>query len=89
MKEANQEIEQELAGFVQQAANHFDALTPETDLLAAGLLDSMMLMDLVLFIEERWGLKLSPYDISTQNFSTIARLQQLIESRLLQTTNQS
>jgi len=49
-------------------------LEPETDLIAAGVLDSMSLVRLVTFIEDRYGLRVADTDLSPDNFGTIAAL---------------
>jgi acyl carrier protein len=45
------------------------ALTPQSDLFAAGL-DSMGIMQLLLAIEDRFGVAIDPADLSRDNFST-------------------
>jgi acyl carrier protein len=50
------------------------------DLAAAGL-DSMKLIDLMLGIESRWGIKLDPEDLSHDNFCNLGRIASLIRVR--------
>ena len=55
-------------------------LTPESDLFEAGL-DSMAIMQLLLHIEDHFGVALEPADLSRENFRTAARIAALIESK--------
>lgn len=53
-----------------------------SDLLDAGLLDSLLVMDLVLHAEETHGVTLAPADLLPENFRSLDRLADLIVSRL-------
>jgi acyl carrier protein len=55
-------------------------LTVETDLLEQGLLDSLLVMDLVNVVEAKFGIALDNADISPQNFRSIRDLARLITS---------
>jgi acyl carrier protein len=56
------------------------ALTPESDLFTAGL-DSMGIMQLLLVIEDRYGVMLDPAELSRENFSTAAKIAALVAAR--------
>lgn len=45
-----------------------DNLTPEDDLLSAGIIDSLGILKLVAFIEERFNIKVPDEDIVYENF---------------------
>jgi acyl carrier protein len=47
------------------------SLAPEDDLLGSGLVDSMGMMSLIAFIENRFELKVPPQDMTIENFMTI------------------
>ena len=49
-------------------------LHPDDDLLATGVLDSLGLMQLVLFIEERLGVKVPDEDVVIENFRSVSAL---------------
>ena len=49
------------------------ALGPQSDLFAAGL-DSMGIMQLLLAIEDRFGVAIDPADLSRDNFSTAEKI---------------
>lgn len=51
-----------------------DALLPLTDdtpLLESGILDSLSLLQLVVFLEERFGITVGDADLLPQNFETV------------------
>mgnify|MGYP001362254749 CR=1 FL=1 len=55
--------------------------TPETNLYEAGL-DSMNIMQLLLAIEDRYGILLPEADVSRKNFCNVANLSRLLHERL-------
>jgi acyl carrier protein len=57
-----------------------EPLEAETFLLERGLaLDSVSLLDLVLALEERFGLRIAEDDVVAENFETISRVAKLID----------
>ncbi|MCW1924288.1 phosphopantetheine-binding protein [Luteolibacter arcticus] len=56
------------------------ALTPQSDLFAAGL-DSMGIMQLLLAIEDRFGVVIDPADLSRDNFSTAEKIAALVAEK--------
>jgi acyl carrier protein len=57
-----------------------EVLTPRNDLFAAGL-DSMGIMQLLLAIEDRFGVAIDPADLSRENFSTVEKIAALITEK--------
>lgn len=55
---------------------------PQMDLLQAGVLDSLMIIDLVAYIESDFGISIRPRDISPSNFRTVATMTRLITDKL-------
>ena len=55
-------------------------LTPQSDLFAAGL-DSMGIMQLLLAIEDRFGVAIDPADLSRDNFSTAEKIAALVAKK--------
>ncbi|MCW1886873.1 phosphopantetheine-binding protein [Luteolibacter flavescens] len=56
------------------------AITPQSDLFAAGL-DSMGIMQLLLLIEDRFGVEIDPADLSRDNFSTAEKIAALVAEK--------
>jgi acyl carrier protein len=57
-----------------------EPLTQQDDLFAAGL-DSMGIMQLLLAIEDRFGVAIDPADLSRENFSTAEKIAALIAEK--------
>lgn len=54
-----------------------DPSTPvevETDLLLTGLVDSLGIVEVVAWLEERMGTEIDPADIVLENFQTVGRM---------------
>jgi acyl carrier protein len=56
-------------------------LTMETPLITGGILDSIATLKLVLFLEERWRVKLAAHETSPDHLDTIARITGLVRSK--------
>jgi len=56
-------------------------LTGSTSLLAAGIIDSLGVMELVGFVEQTWGLVVSPEDITEANFGSVDAIASYISAR--------
>ena len=78
-----QPTEERLINFVRQHAVNATSIERTTDLIDMGAMDSLMLMELVLFVEETWGVCLMGHDFSPSHFRSIERLTLLIEARRL------
>jgi acyl carrier protein len=73
----------ELLAFVRKNTLLSERIEPTTDLLEAGVIDSLMVADLFVFIETRFGVVLRSTDVSPQNFRSVDRLVQLILTKKL------
>jgi acyl carrier protein len=58
---------------------HVEAPSVEADLMELGLLDSLLLVELMAGIEERFGVKISFDEIELDNFRSVARIAEFIE----------
>jgi acyl carrier protein len=56
-------------------------LNPNEPLISGGLIDSFSLVDLSLFVEQTWGVRLDDTELNAQTFDTLNQLAELIESR--------
>lgn len=43
----------------------------DTRLIESGILDSLSILKLVLFLEEKFGVKVAPGDVTQENFETV------------------
>lgn len=72
------DLESALLGLVREKL--FDGgqvLTESTDLFAAGL-DSMGIMQLMILVEERFGVRIPESAVTRENFATVANLSAMI-----------
>ena len=53
----------------------------EANLIDEGILDSMMFVDLVVFIEDRFGVVAELDDLEIDNFSTVAGMARFVTER--------
>jgi acyl carrier protein len=56
-------------------------LNPNESLISGGLIDSFSLVDLSLFIEQTWRVRLDDTELNAQTFDTLDQLAELIEKR--------
>jgi D-alanine--poly(phosphoribitol) ligase subunit 2 len=59
---------------------HIEAPAPDTDLLESGLLDSFQFVELLLQLEQRFGLRIRIDDIELDDLRTLARIARRVES---------
>lgn len=55
---------------------------PDIDLLEEGLIDSLDYIELLLWIEEAFGLKMSPSELTREEMATPNRIIAVVEKRL-------
>ncbi len=67
-------METVINGYISQEFVRDTALLPladETPLLESGILDSLSLLQLVVFLEEKFGITVGDTDLLPQNFETV------------------
>jgi len=57
-------------------------ISPTEPLISNGLVDSFSLVDLALFIEDRYGVLIDDTELNKEAFDTLAQLTDLIQSRM-------
>jgi acyl carrier protein len=57
------------------------ALLPDEALISSGLVDSFSLMDLALFVEDTFGVRIEDTELNASTFDTLDQLTALIQSR--------
>ena len=58
-----------------------DIPNPTTDLFDTGLLDSVMFVELLLLLEQQFGVTVSLDDLEIDNFRSVARIADFVASR--------
>ena len=65
------QLEADLVQFVQSRGSRHAEVTSQTALLESGLLDSLLLMDLIFHVEEAYGIRFDSDHVNPSNFRTI------------------
>jgi acyl carrier protein len=82
-------IEAELVATVQLRGQRHTKVTAQTELLEAGLLDSLLLVDLIFHLEELYNIRFDSNHIDPSNFRNIAAIADLVTNRMLATGQRS
>jgi acyl carrier protein len=56
-------------------------ITPDESIITSGLIDSFSLVDLALFIEETFNVRIYDTELNKDTFDSLAQLEKLITSR--------
>jgi acyl carrier protein len=56
-------------------------LSPSSPLISSGLVDSFSLVDLAMFIEEKFGVKIDDTELNAETFDSLDELAALVDSR--------
>ena len=57
-------------------------IQPDEPLISGGLVDSFSLVDLALFIEETFGVRIDDTELNVDTFDTLEQLAALVKSRM-------
>jgi acyl carrier protein len=74
------DIQHAITAFLRE---RFGVELPEADanLIESGVIDSMMFVDLIVFIEERFGVVAELDDLEIDNFATVASMARFVIAR--------
>ena len=56
-------------------------IAPDAPLISSGLIDSFHLVDLSLFVEEQFGVRIDDSELNKDTFDTLAQLTAIIQER--------
>jgi len=79
MSETITKLSEFISGTILKQPNR--ALDPSEPLLSSGLIDSFSLMDLALFVEDTFGVRIEDTELNADTFDNLSQLGDLIESR--------
>jgi acyl carrier protein len=77
-------MEQTIRDYVNQeilAGQEVLPVKDDTELVESGILDSLSILRLVLFIEEKYSLKIAPEDVIRENFETVEAICRYVGKR--------
>jgi len=75
------DVVQELVDFLNRDPRVEGSIEAHTELVESGRIDSLVIIDLIVFLEERFGVSLSPEDLTPQNLRSMSALAGLVERR--------
>jgi acyl carrier protein len=79
-KEAEMDIGSEVEGFIlEKITPDGEKIARDEDLLASDTLDSLAIVELVAFLEARFGIRVSDDDLVPENFKTIDEIVAFVE----------
>jgi acyl carrier protein len=76
-----QQLQADLLALVRARGLDHAGIAADTDLVDGGLLDSLLLTDLILHIEERYAVAFDAGDVSPANFRSVATMVDLVLGR--------
>ena len=76
-------ITQQLIDYLRQHADVYETFDETTDLIENGILDSLLVTDLVLFAQTAFAVDLTARDISPENLSSVQRITELVRDKLV------
>jgi acyl carrier protein len=71
-------IAADLEQFIRARSLGAQPLNSDTDLLGTGLLDSMLIIDLIAHVEKKHGVRIDDAEITPEHFRSISRAADLI-----------
>ena len=79
----NNDIASPVAGYISGTIlkNPKRVIKPDEKLISSGLIDSFHLVDLGLFIEDKFGVRIDDSELNADTFDTLDQLASLIQSR--------
>lgn len=79
MSDVTPQLSQFIATTILKQPNR--TIRPDEKLISSGLIDSFSLMDLALFVEDTFGVRIEDTELNAETFDTLGQLNSLIESR--------
>jgi acyl carrier protein len=72
---------QDLIDFLRNELHVDEAIDPGTPLFSSGLLDSVAMLNVIAFVEERARIEVSAGDVTLENFDTPERITAYVSAR--------
>jgi acyl carrier protein len=74
-------VQSKLLSYLRGQVGVGEEIDEQTDLLERGVLDSLLITDLVAMIHRSFGVELTAYDISPRHLSTVAAMARLVHDK--------
>ncbi|UCG15025.1 MAG: acyl carrier protein [Deltaproteobacteria bacterium] len=75
----------EVRDFLGQFISNID-IDPDLNLFTSGLLNSLFAMQLVLYVEQNFGIQVTNEDLEPENFKSLSAIQGFIQKKSGETT---
>lgn len=75
-------ITTELTDYLNRDPRVEGSIEADTELVESARIDSLAILDLVVFVEERFGVALSAEDLTPRNLSSVSALAAVVAARL-------
>ena len=79
MSETISKLSAFISGTILKQPNR--VIEPSEPLISSGLIDSFSLMDVALFVEDNFGVRIEDTELNADTFDNLTQLTSLIESR--------
>lgn len=79
MSETITKLSEFISGTILKQPNR--AVDPSESLISSGLIDSFSLMDLALFVEDTFAVRIEDTELNANTFDNLSQLGELIDSR--------
>jgi acyl carrier protein len=79
MEDTQTELSNYIAQKILKQPNR--TIQPDEPIISSGLIDSFHLVDLGLFVEDKYGVRIDDSELNADMFDTIARLSEIIQER--------
>ena len=79
MSETISKLSEFISGTILKQPNR--KIDPSEPLISSGLIDSFSLMDVALFVEDNFGVRIEGTELNAETFDNVTQLVSLIESR--------
>lgn len=76
----NDKIQQKIYEYIVQEFKPEMTLDSNSLLIEEGIIDSLAVFTLIGFIEEQFGVRIDPEDVTLDNFRTVVAIRDLVES---------
>ena len=75
-------VESDILQYLRDELGVPEDLTPAAPLFSNGTVDSFDLVRILSFLGERYGLEISPLEVSLENFDCVKSMSELVTARL-------
>lgn len=79
MSETITKLSEFISGTILKQPNR--SIDPSEPLISSGLIDSFSLMDVALFVEDNFGVRIEDTELNADTFDNLTQLASLVESR--------